>query len=111
MGFVQMVPMARSPAEKAEEAAESMMPPAIADMPDVPYGLHISLTEEELEKLDLSDDAEVGDMIHLMAMATITSISKNQTSGGCKCRIELAITHLAVEDEDKEDEEEAGEDG
>lgn len=101
--FHRMVSLERSVEEKAEERAANMMPPAIASMPDVPYGLHISLTEVELEKLDLEDNPEVGDMIHLFAMARVTSVSKNETGDGCKCRVELAITDMAVEDEDTEE--------
>ena len=70
--------------------------------------MRITLTEVELEKLELDadalDGAEVGDMVHIFAMAKITSMSKEQTSNGCRCRIELAITDMAVEDEDEEDE-------
>lgn len=70
-----------------------------------PYGLCISLCEGELEKLGLSDeDVEVGDMIHFMAMASVTSISKRDDANGPTCRMEFQITHMsAAEDEDKED--------
>ena len=102
MPFVRMVSMERSPEEKAAERARDMFPPAIADMPDVPSGLCIRLTEVELEKLNLSDECDVGDMIHLSGMARVTSISKNETDNGCRCTIELSITDLAVEDEDEE---------
>ncbi len=79
----------------------------IAQMPQqsiYPYGLSICLTNDELEKLGLESNCEVGDMIHLMAMAKVTSISKNETQDGESCRIELQITHLGLEDEDKEEE-------
>lgn len=102
MPFVRMVDMTRSPEEKAEERARDMFPPAIMDMPDVPPGLCIVLTEVELEKLNLSDEAEVGDLIHISGMARLTSISKQETDAGCKCRLELAICMLAIEDEDEE---------
>ena len=102
MTFVRMVSMERTPEEKAEERARDIFPPAISDMPNVPPGLCIALTEVELEKLDLEEDCEVGDMIHISGFARVTSISKNETDSGCRCRIELAITDLAVEDENTE---------
>lgn len=102
MPFVRMVSMERTPEEKAEERVRDMYPPSIGDMPDVPPGLCIALTEVELEKLNLTDDAEVGDMIHISGMARVTSISKHETDNGCRCRVELSITDLAVEDEETE---------
>lgn len=73
--------------------------------PIYPYGLCISLTEKELEKLNLESDAQVGDLIHLHAMAKVTSVSQNDTSKGLTCRVELQITALAAEDESEENEE------
>ena len=105
MAFRHMVSMERTPEEKALERAENTYPQPISDMPDVPSGLCLSLTEVELSKLNLSDDAEVGDVIHLVAFAKVTSISKHDTSSGCKCRVELAIYELEVEDESTEGEE------
>ena len=79
------------------------------DMPrasDYPYGLCISLADEDVEKLGLEDETpEIGDMIHLFCMAKVTSIS---VDGNGK-RIELQITHMACEDEDEENEEEDSE--
>lgn len=77
--------------------------------PRYPYGLGISLCEEELEKLDLTDmELEPGDMIHLHCMATVTSVSKNANQDGEHCRVELQITHIAAEDEEEEDEKASG---
>ena len=101
--FHRMVSLERSTEEKAEERAANTYPTPIADMPDVPYGLCINLTEVELAKLDIEDDMEVGDMIHLFCMARVTGISKNDTGAGCKCNVNLAITDMAVEDEDTEE--------
>jgi len=74
-----------------------------------PYGLCISLTDQELSKLKL-DVPDAGDMIHLFAMAKVTSVSQRDEADGTKCsRVELQITHLGLENEDAEemDEEEA----
>ena len=101
--FSKMVSMARSEGEKAEAVAEMMAPPSPSKMPDFPYGLCITLTEDELEKLDIEDDGiEIGDTIDLRAFAKVTSISKRQEGGRECCRVELQIEQLAVEDEDHE---------
>jgi hypothetical protein len=72
-----------------------------------PYGLQISLTEEELQKLDVDhSEWRVGETFHLHAFAKVTSISENEREGGEKtCCIGLQITHLQGESEDAEDEE------
>lgn len=64
-----------------------------------PYSLCIALTNEELEKLDLDDDCEVGDLLHMICMAKVTSVNKNE--GGC--RIEMQIFDIeTLEDENTE---------
>lgn len=107
MSFSKMVDMRRSPEEK-KEVMDAPMP---SDMPDYPYGLCISLGNDELEKLSLDcSDCESGDTIDLRAFAKVTSISKQDYNGTQTCRIELQITQLAVENEDTEYDEESGED-
>ncbi len=92
----------------AEEKSEALAPMTGADLPDYPYGLCISLTQDELEKLGLDDEElpEVGDMLHIHAMAKVISVSSsdNEAAGKC-CRVELQITHMVGEDEDEENEE------
>ena len=97
-----MVDLRRTPAENAE-----VSPPMGMSPPAYPWGLCISLTEVELEKLSLPDDMEVGDMIHMHCMAKVTSVSKtdNESTGPC-CRVELQITNMVSEDEDEENAEE-----
>lgn len=95
---MQMVDMARKP-----EKTEDMASPVMIEQSIYPYGLSISLTQDELEKLDLQPDCQVGDMIHIAAMAKVTSISQYETTENSNCRIELQITHMALEDEDKEE--------
>ena len=86
-------------------------PPEVSDSPampmgsDYPYGLCISLCEDELEKLGFQqDELKVGDMVHLHAMATVTSTASNESTTGASFRAELQITHInALEDETEED--------
>ena len=84
--FHKMVSLERTPEEKAEERLASIVPTPISEMPDVPYGLCISLTEVELAKLDIDTECDVGDMVHLFCMARVTSVSKTDTGSGCRCR-------------------------
>lgn len=105
--FQQMVDMAETADEVKKDLAGSMPAPK-ANVPAFPYGLCISLTEKELDKLKIEDKPQVGDMIHLCALAKVTSVSANETkteSGETEhhCRVELQITHLATENEDDED--------
>lgn len=72
-----------------------------------PYGLQITLTHDEMEKLELDPaDAKVGGMIHLHALARITSISQNDMGGKKCCEVRLQIEDMCVESEDRENEEE-----
>lgn len=80
--------------------------------PQYPYGLRITLTGEELEKLGLGyNDAEVGGMVHGHFMARVTSCSEDKRQdGSTSCRVEMQIEALTIESEDAEnDEEEAAE--
>jgi CRISPR/Cas system-associated endonuclease Cas3-HD len=97
-----MVDMRRTPEEAEEYAIPSPM-----DQPAYPYGLSISLCQDELEKLGLDHtDFEVGDLVHFHAMSVVTSVSSSQNEGGNTCRVELQITHMtSAEDESDEDEE------
>lgn len=93
-----MVDMALTPKEQEEVTNPSP--------PKYPYGLCISLCEDELEKLDLdTEDVSVGDMIHLFCLAKVTSVSKtdSENSGPC-CRIELQITNISSDSEDEDNE-------
>lgn len=79
--------------EKREEEAEEQSEPVY------PYGLCICLTHEELEKLELTDDCQVGDLLHMLCMARVTSVSKSENA----TRIEMQIIDIeALEDENLE---------
>ena len=88
-----------------DEKLDTVMPIPMADAPEYPYGLKICLTQAEFEKLGLDpSEAIVGGIVHLHALARVTSYSCNQTEGGEDCRCELQITDMAVESEDEENE-------
>ena len=66
---------------------------------DYPPGMCLMLNDETMKKMDLDASAVVGDMLHIHAIAKVTSVASHEAAGD---RIELQVTHLAIEDEDKE---------
>lgn len=106
--MVSMKMDAEAPGERAYDAVV----PSMIEKQEYPWGLQLTLTHKELEKMDLDPaDAVIGGMIHLHAMARITSVSMDQGTNGKSCCIRLQIEDMCVESEDEENEEEdAGED-
>lgn len=88
-----------------EEKIDTLMPIPMAERPEYPFGLRISLTHRELEKMNL-DPAEacVGGLVHLHAMARITAVSMEDRGERKECRLELQIEDMCVEGEDEENE-------
>lgn len=101
-GFSKMIDMAR-----AEEDIKEDLQPATGKASTYPYELCLAFNDEIMTKLGLTEMPEVGDMIHLAAMAKVTSVSQREvekadgTKEPCR-RVELQITHLATENEDDE---------
>ena len=99
MAWTQLVDMAMD-----DEAKIDMVKPMPLDeVPDYPFGLRICLTQEDLDKLGLDADCEVGDLLDMRCFATVTSVSKNEVNGKPSCRVELQIEKIAVENEMDED--------
>ena len=80
-------------------------------VPQYPYGLRISLTQSEIEKLELdADDCEAGAYVHLKAFARVTNVSsdsmRDSRTGEVRnvSRVELQIEKIAVADDDEDDE-------
>lgn len=90
------IDMSMTPAERAED-----MPMMGGDQPIYPYGLCISMDCEQLERLDLEDDCEIGDLIKLNCLARVTSVSKRETTGGSNTRVELQIIGIEAEGEEE----------
>lgn len=95
-------------AKTPEQIEESHSPMAVSDyaVPLYPYGTAICLETEQLEKLQLGEDPEVGDLIHFQAIGRVTSSSSNETDKGVKRRVEIQITDIALEDNMEDDENE-----
>lgn len=64
-------------AKEAQEWAE----PVAADAPEYPYGLSISLNEEDLAKLGITTPPPVGTRMLLTARVEVCSTSQYQTQG------------------------------
>jgi len=102
--FQSMVSMARGP----DDIKKELPAPTGTELgPVYPYGLALSLTDKELDKLDMDELPEVGDTIHLCCFAKVTSVSQHEetsTDGQMskRRRVELQITDIAGEDEDEE---------
>ncbi len=99
----RMIDMARSTAEKIT-AMEQSTPTEAADYQ---WGLRVRLDEKDLEKLDLSDDVQAGDLVNFYASAKVVSVSKQDMNGAQTCCVELQIQSLAVEDSEAEPENKA----
>ena len=92
---VELHDMKKSMDEVGKELAPSTsLSPEFVN--EYPYGLCLRLTEKELDKLGLDDNASVGDGISLYAIAKVTSVSEQETAAGTRCNVELQITHLGL---------------
>jgi hypothetical protein len=90
-----MVDMARTQEDMQETMEKTMEPTS----PQYPYGLSICFTHEELAKLGLEADCEIGDLLHMVCMARVTNVSKSEDS----CRIEMQLVDIeTIEDENEE---------
>lgn len=100
---MRMVDMSNAPEKEPETSATPVA------QSKFPYGLSISLTEKELEKLGLDNDVEAGDYLHCVMMAKVTSVhhhhSDTEDGVDSGCRVEMQIVAMAIEDENEEYEE------
>ena len=100
MGWSKMVDLELSDEDKIDLSMPFIG--GMHDQPDYPYGLKISLTERELEKMGLKPDCDIGDVLDLRAFATVTSVSTEKRDGKETARVELQIERLALENESDE---------
>lgn len=99
--IMQLIDMAKSPEQVEEESKP--YEPGPENVPKYPYGLCLYLDEEALARLGLDGDADVGDGLHFMAMAKVTSASATEKADGSTCRrVELQITHMALGEDHNE---------
>lgn len=100
--MVRHLPAMQDMSMDEKEKAEITSP----SPPKYPYGLCISLCQDELDKLGLeASDLGVGDMIHLHSLAKVTSVSSYDSEDGSHQRVELVLAYISTENEESEDEE------
>lgn len=104
MYFGKMVDMALMPKEQEKDSPAPIgySMPLESGAPVYPWGLSITLGDEQLEKLGL-EPPEVGDLLDSRMMLKVTSVSVNETTSGKCCRVEAQIIMMAVEDEESEE--------
>jgi len=66
-------------------------------LPEYPYGLRISLCDEQIGKLNLEDEVDAGDYLEFRARACVTNVSQDKMNdGSIHRRVELQIEDMAV---------------
>lgn len=107
-----LVDMAMSPEEAAEEegcCAPATTSGADPDAPKYPYGLSLSLNEESLGKLGLTQMPAVGTKVRITAECTVTGTSAYQTQGGeSEENVSLQITAMEMGETQGDDQPEYG---
>lgn len=84
-------------AEEAKEYA-SCGEAVAADAPRYPYGLCVSLDDDSLAKLGITDLPKVGAKMTLTARVVVTSIGSSERQGGdAESRMELQITDMELD--------------
>ena len=85
--------------ELSDDDKMDMAFPSVADQPDFPWGLRISLTTDELQKLGIDvKEASVGDYFQIRALCCVSSISSSDTAKGPCDRLEAQIEAMNVPD-------------
>lgn len=103
MAMAQYVSMMKTPEKVKTEKADVPAMAADVAQPIYPWGLCISLTNDEIEKLDLdASSCEVGAIVKLDCLAKVTSCSRTATDQGECQRIELQITDICCDGEEDE---------
>jgi hypothetical protein len=89
------------PEDAKKEAVEAMPITGNSYYEKYPWGLRLTLNNEELKKLGMKiKDLEIDTVVSITAKALITSLSSDQNienKEGTRNRVELQITDLAVE--------------
>lgn len=87
-----MIDMKKAP-EREEMPGEYEM-----DEPAYPYGLCISLNQDDLEKLGMNTLPKVGAEMKIMAKVYVKGTSAYETQGAGKdMSVQLQITHMEIE--------------
>lgn len=90
-----LVNMKRSEEELKKETEGAT---ALGDAPEYPYGLRISLRDEDLTKLGIDDLPPVGGKLLLMARVEVVDVSQYRSTAedGDTRNVGLQITEMAI---------------
>jgi hypothetical protein len=92
----KMVDLALSEEERADFGVPCALQSDDAG-PIYPYGMKVCFHRAEMDKLGLEDDCDVGDIVYLRVMGTVTSVSSNKRGDGTKdSTIEVQIEKVSV---------------
>jgi len=84
--------------KKSKKEHMNMTTPASMEQESYPYGLRISLSEEQVAKLEHVMSYKPDEEVEIMAKAKVISVRSNDLSGGKKDRsVELQITSLSCD--------------
>lgn len=100
-----MTSLARSKAEM--EARQGSNEIAVSSTDKYPYGVSLNLSNDELEKLGITELPELGDEYAVVGIAKVTRASQSASTSGQDTSLELQLTHLKLTHEN--DTEEAAE--
>jgi hypothetical protein len=82
-----------------EEKLDQILPIRMEKKPNYPCNACFALTDKEGDKLDFDmTKLKKGDLVHMMMMTRVTSVSSTSDGRGDCCRVEFQI------EEDEEDE-------
>ncbi|OZI23743.1 hypothetical protein CAL26_09950 [Bordetella genomosp. 9] len=88
-----MTDMALSP-DEAKKENSCLMGDDSDDGPKYPYGLSLSLDAVTLKKLGITQLPKVGETMHLMAVAEVSTTSQYENQSGSEMCVNLQITQL-----------------
>jgi hypothetical protein len=110
MSMGPMVDLIEAPEEKPR-VMTGLLSTAYEEKPHYPYGTSLSLDEKSMDKLNIKSLPEIGSMIHGRFMAKVTRISASADDSGDSSCLGLQITHMALENEETENDEKKSTDG
>lgn len=81
---------------KSNEKQTATMLTEEPEQPEYPYGLRISLEDESLKKLDITELPEVGQAMILQAKVEVVAVTQYERKNDESRTIELQITDMAL---------------
>lgn len=93
-----MINMAMTAEEAKEQYGGPCAVPADPELPKYPYGLELSLNDETMKKLGITELPDVNYVMKITAFVTVTNIGSSQSQGGePEQRMSLQITDMQLD--------------